>query len=103
FFTSRKRHTLFSRDWSSDVCSSDLAFLAAVAFDLAAIDQDLFGVAATDPDPLVGRDGGDLFSGQGTGESRHSAGDRLARVAVGADRKSVRVGHTCRVRTERSI
>src|SRR5690606_40989800 len=24
FFSSRRRHTRFSRDWSSDVCSSDL-------------------------------------------------------------------------------
>src|SRR5690606_39397552 len=24
FFSSRRRHTSFSRDWSSDVCSSDL-------------------------------------------------------------------------------
>src|SRR5690606_31247903 len=27
FFSSRRRHTRFSRDWSSDVCSSDLALL----------------------------------------------------------------------------
>src|SRR5690606_14357372 len=26
FFSSRRRHTTFSRDWSSDVCSSDLDF-----------------------------------------------------------------------------
>src|SRR5690606_34813073 len=26
FFSSRRRHTRFSRDWSSDVCSSDLEF-----------------------------------------------------------------------------
>src|SRR5690606_40129646 len=26
FFSSRRRHTRFSRDWSSDVCSSDLSF-----------------------------------------------------------------------------
>src|SRR5690606_40899548 len=26
FFSSRRRHTRFSRDWSSDVCSSDLVF-----------------------------------------------------------------------------
>src|SRR5690606_41219303 len=37
-FSSRRRHTRFSRDWSSDVCSSDLALetahaLTAVAFD----------------------------------------------------------------------
>src|SRR5690606_40712434 len=26
-FSSRRRHTRFSRDWSSDVCSSDLAII----------------------------------------------------------------------------
>src|SRR3712207_8802499 len=25
FFSSRRRHTIYLRDWSSDVCSSDLA------------------------------------------------------------------------------
>src|SRR5690606_883428 len=29
FFSSRRRHTRFSRDWSSDVCSSDLYIDAA--------------------------------------------------------------------------
>src|SRR5690606_41094193 len=28
FFSSRRRHTRFSRDWSSDVCSSDLSPMA---------------------------------------------------------------------------
>src|SRR5690606_40850188 len=27
FFSSRRRHTRFSRDWSSDVCSSDLQII----------------------------------------------------------------------------
>src|SRR5690606_40681109 len=30
FFSSRRRHTRFSRDWSSDVCSSDLLTAAGV-------------------------------------------------------------------------
>src|SRR5436309_6275883 len=29
FFSSRRRHTRFSRDWSSDVCSSDLVVVTA--------------------------------------------------------------------------
>src|SRR5690606_40626487 len=29
FFSSRRRHTRFSRDWSSDVCSSDLEMTKA--------------------------------------------------------------------------
>src|SRR5690606_39589728 len=30
FFSSRRRHTRFSRDWSSDVCSSDLPRLSQI-------------------------------------------------------------------------
>src|SRR5690606_40722746 len=30
FFSSRRRHTRFSRDWSSDVCSSDLVIFSTV-------------------------------------------------------------------------
>src|SRR5699024_12175738 len=32
FFSSRRRHTRSKRDWSSDVCSSDLAVAATGAF-----------------------------------------------------------------------
>src|SRR2546422_1768900 len=31
FFSSRRRHTRCSRDWSSDVCSSDLNYSLAIA------------------------------------------------------------------------
>src|SRR5690606_11323241 len=31
FFSSRRRHTRFSRDWSSDVCSSDLVAIKGKA------------------------------------------------------------------------
>src|SRR5207249_7670431 len=31
FFSSRRRHTISKRDWSSDVCSSDLVTIAGVA------------------------------------------------------------------------
>src|SRR5689334_23911191 len=34
FFSSRRRHTRWNCDWSSDVCSSDLARAAHVAGDL---------------------------------------------------------------------
>src|SRR5438105_15851424 len=36
FFSSRRRHTISTRDWSSDVCSSDLSTKAAP---LAAINR----------------------------------------------------------------
>src|SRR5438876_8138267 len=31
FFSSRRRHTRWTGDWSSDVCSSDLSLFASVA------------------------------------------------------------------------
>src|SRR6266571_1918821 len=31
FFSSRRRHTRLTSDWSSDVCSSDLGVIVAVA------------------------------------------------------------------------
>src|SRR5690606_39334347 len=37
FFSSRRRHTRFSRDWSSDVCSSDLFFCSSMPFVLMAV------------------------------------------------------------------
>src|SRR5436309_14393286 len=41
FFSSRRRHTRFSRDWSSDVCSSDLvAYPETLARAVAAINGD---------------------------------------------------------------
>src|SRR2546429_4509945 len=48
FFSSRRRHTRCSRDWSSDVCSSDLTSLAAAG--VTATDANLGG----DPEPLMG-------------------------------------------------
>src|SRR2546430_10901305 len=39
FFSSRRRHTRFDCDWSSDVCSSDLTKTSAVEFLLGSIFQ----------------------------------------------------------------
>src|SRR5690606_40110929 len=36
FFSSRRRHTRFSRDWSSDVCSSDLHVEATLSSSVTA-------------------------------------------------------------------
>src|SRR5947209_18118001 len=38
FFSSRRRHTRYWRDWSSDVCSSDLIFFEAEP--LRALEED---------------------------------------------------------------
>src|SRR6266550_8174628 len=45
FFSSRRRHTICSRDWSSDVCSSDLGGEAQV--EDASVDVQEFSKAAT--------------------------------------------------------
>src|SRR5690606_32497838 len=43
FFPSRRRHTIFSRDWSSDVCSSDLQYVAEVYPPSAALPPEKLG------------------------------------------------------------
>src|SRR3712207_1210261 len=45
FFSSRRRHTRYWRDWSSDVCSSDLSFLGiAGAIAVRGYDGFLFSI-----------------------------------------------------------
>src|SRR6266704_1859764 len=61
FFSSRRRHTRSKRDWSSDVCSSDLAALRLVVLlltDLAVAQQEeaervLGGVRGREDDVAV--------------------------------------------------
>src|SRR5206468_7823051 len=43
FFSSRRRHTRSDRDWSSDVCSSDLELLDARGVEVRGDDADLCG------------------------------------------------------------
>src|SRR5437868_14642690 len=49
FFSSRRRHTISKRDWSSDVCSSDLAFL----FSVSLRDNIAFGRPAASMDDVI--------------------------------------------------
>src|SRR5437899_3828171 len=48
FFSSRRRHTRCLSDWSSDVCSSDLAAIAAPATGTAAVAASATAAAATE-------------------------------------------------------
>src|SRR5215475_11800861 len=41
FFSSRRRHTRFSRDWSSDVCSSDLLVGSRTTLDVLNAEHEL--------------------------------------------------------------
>src|ERR1035438_10815538 len=47
FFSSRRRHTRCLSDWSSDVCSSDLFFFAAVS-------GNLVGMIGSSNNPISG-------------------------------------------------
>src|SRR2546430_7738540 len=75
FFSSRRRHTRFDCDWSSDVCSSDLfgpqlpRILAGTAPSLAIDDLQAFGLRAPQPaarDRLT-RAFEELYAGSATG------------------------------------
>src|SRR2546430_10280833 len=57
FFSSRRRHTRFDCDWSSDVCSSDLGVAAGVAVLGLAL-------AAWSHDPVPDAQGGGTISGK---------------------------------------
>src|SRR2546430_12046142 len=54
FFSSRRRHTIFDCDWSSDVCSSDLVAVARGSAELErlrALEADVqFGARRIDPE-----------------------------------------------------
>src|SRR5699024_2343518 len=82
FFSSRRRHTRSKRDWSSDVCSSDLDHYVGWAMhlyptlwarmrgadDLAAgrgaVDRERLDRYLQDPVHLLGADGAPLFQGR---------------------------------------
>src|SRR3989442_15897189 len=51
FFSSRRRHTRCGRDWSSDVCSSDLEATAALGDVRDAVAEEEVGSASADVPP----------------------------------------------------
>src|SRR3712207_8562556 len=89
FFSSRRRHTRYWRDWSSDVCSSDLQLLIL----------DDWG-----PEPLTAEQSRDLLE---IVEDRYGRGALLITSQVPVDRwyelfgsrsEERRVGKECRSR-----
>src|SRR2546422_10328697 len=71
FFSSRRRHTRCSRDWSSDVCSSDLAVHPAVPVNSI---QELVAYARANPGKIN-------FASPGYGTQPHLLGEMLKRRA----------------------
>src|SRR5207249_8647645 len=86
FFSSRRRHTRSKRDWSSDVCSSDLSAIQATT------------VAVLGLDPLLAILMQDLVNGGGDSPVAHGLGGvSVAKAPThiaslgGPDRKSTRL------------
>src|SRR5690606_39834747 len=97
FFSSRSRHTRFSRDWSSDVCSSDLGsvLLAVVGGHfLPALGAGMGGQAFGQVDRAV------LAAGAAEGHGDVGAGIGAQLRQPGVDRKSVVKGGEGRGRME---
>src|SRR2546429_2413160 len=89
FFSSRRRHTRCSRDWSSDVCSSDLGTYNSKSFPAQSVDRGGKHGAASESRPWARRDarvGGRVRVPRwldSRGRRRVPRG-RLARAHVGA-------------------
>src|SRR2546430_3113022 len=90
FFSSRRRHTRFDCDWSSDVCSSDLTIWCAFAGDLLAllIGRSIQASGACTAAVLSRAIARDLFEGQALAKT-------MASITRSEER---RVGKECRSR-----
>src|SRR3712207_7993974 len=89
FFSSRRRHTRYWRDWSSDVCSSDLTEQHVGKLVMAQVDT---------TEPIIG-DGG-ITGTHDVGPERGAIGNRLLIHKAERLRRSEerRVGKECRSR-----
>src|SRR5690606_40170275 len=85
FFSSRRRHTRFSRDWSSDVCSSDL--LAGRQLDALALHHQLAAVVFV---RLTEEQGGRQIGADPVRRARHAEHGIVDMVAIGAARSEER-------------
>src|SRR5256884_545791 len=83
FFSSRRRHTRCSRDWSSDVCSSDL-LTSGSSFNARQIESMVlyFRTRGQDAETVVGSDPGAL-------DHHLSVAENFLKWALDRDRKSV--------------
>src|SRR5690606_39545739 len=89
--TSSRRHTRFSRDWSSDVCSSDLLEILVGRHRLNFVQHRLLATRLNNAS-LVGRDGAECATTKTAPHDRDRVLDHVVgwnRLAVTGDRKSV--------------
>src|SRR6266511_5351891 len=92
FFSSRRRHTRFSRDWSSDVCSSDLGRDHVVAYESELLAYGTERLSSLPGVRLIGtaREKAGVLSFVVDGVHAHDVGTILGREGI-----AVRAGHHC--------
>src|SRR5690606_39799241 len=97
---SRRRHTRFSRDWSSDVCSSDLAPESDVERRVAALFGEVLGAERVGlDDDFFDRGGHSLLATQLVARIRAEFDVQLPlRALFEARSEERRVGKECRSR-----
>src|SRR3989449_5338344 len=109
FFSSRRRHTRCSRDWSSDVCSSDLGAMGPLAYEVDVPRVGgvlLVGDAAGFVDPFTGEGiyaalrGAELAVETAVGALR--SGD-CSRQALAAYRRARRLAFGGKARVTRAL
>src|SRR5689334_17161740 len=90
FFSSRRRHTRWNCDWSSDVCSSDLDVIAALVLVLQ-VDRELGDIDVAFLDVVLAGDGAQVHHFQRFGQGHHQLVEIRQLVALAVDLKEVRV------------
>src|SRR5690606_41203006 len=98
-FSSRRRHTRFSRDWSSDVCSSDLSLTTIVHAQnlLTNPSFESFPAGTSYGEATFYNDGWRFFSVDGAGGSLQTLSPGYEGNIRSEER---RVGKECRTRGE---
>src|SRR5205085_2722993 len=82
FFSSRRRHTRFDCDWSSDVCSSDLTFDGTVAA------QQLLSCIYRTGQRFGAMHVIDVLRGEATDKAAQHGHERLSTFGIGAERSA---------------
>src|SRR3712207_6993365 len=89
FFSSRRRHTRYWRDWSSDVCSSDLAVLIHVQREVNTLVLQLF-IGGKVEDEIVKQLIRSLWHGRFGNDTFHCVDGRSIRQTVRLHRHRIR-------------
>src|SRR2546430_16266462 len=88
FFSSRRRHTRFDCDWSSDVCSSDLGFGSEAELRKVDVARDVYADPTERERLIAGFDGGEAVRGAEVAWKRKDGKPILVRLSARAVRRA---------------